>query len=123
MTRSLTLPTQEIGWFDEEKNNNEALCTRLFSDTALVQGGTTRPLGTFLQVLTTLVTGFTIAFVYSWELSLVVLSIVPAMAVGAYFQMNFFMGSAAESNKLLEKANRISGEALTHVRTVNGKVE
>ena len=42
---------QEIGWFDEKRNNTGALCARLAGDAAKVQGGTGTRLGIVIQVI------------------------------------------------------------------------
>jgi ATP-binding cassette, subfamily B (MDR/TAP), member 1 len=62
--------------------------------------------------------GIIVAFVYNWELTLVILSTYPAMIIsGAMFNKLLIQGSAT-STKLYAAAGSIADEALSLIRTV-----
>lgn len=69
--------TQEIAWFDEERNSVGALSARLSGDAADVNGAIGYPLSAILQALTNITVSVVTAFIFSWKLTLVCLASVP----------------------------------------------
>merc|ERR1719326_745873 len=71
------LVVQEIGFFDETKTGE--LMNRLSSDTTVIQSAATVNISMGLRFGAQVVIGIILIFFESWKLSLITLSIVPAV--------------------------------------------
>ncbi|EFJ12488.1 ATP-binding cassette transporter [Selaginella moellendorffii] len=69
---------QDIPFFDTETNTGEVM-SRMSGDTILIQEAMGEKVGKFIQLSTTFLGGFVIAFVKGWRLALVLLSVIPLL--------------------------------------------
>ncbi|XP_018348574.1 PREDICTED: multidrug resistance protein homolog 49-like isoform X2 [Trachymyrmex septentrionalis] len=109
---------QDMGWYDEDKNSVGALCARLSSDAAAVQGATGTRIGSMLQAFSTLVIGISISMYYSWKMTLVSVVSIPLVLGAVFFEARVMGGQGMEEKKKMESATRVAVEAITNIRTV-----
>jgi ABC-type multidrug transport system fused ATPase/permease subunit len=98
---------QEIAYFDDPKNNTGALCTRLATEASAVQGATGVRIGTTLQNLGSLGTGIILSFIFSWQLTLLILAFVPLMVAGGFLQSRLMTGFASKDKETFEGAGKV----------------
>ncbi|XP_051465832.1 ATP-binding cassette sub-family B member 5 isoform X2 [Apus apus] len=109
---------QEIGWYDDQKNAVGVLLTRLATDASQVKGATGSRLGLMTMTVFTLLIAVIIAFVYGWQLTLLVLACIPFIIATNAARVSSVSGHAAKDQKALEEAGRISTESVENIRTV-----
>ncbi|XP_033100770.1 ATP-dependent translocase ABCB1-like isoform X2 [Anneissia japonica] len=109
---------QEISWFDDHKNSTGSLTTRLAKQASDIQGATGARLGTLIQSFCNIGTAIIIAFIYGWQLTLLVLAFLPLIAVAGAIQWKVIQGSVVSNKAAYEGAGRVSSEAIDNIRTV-----
>jgi ABC-type multidrug transport system fused ATPase/permease subunit len=88
---------QEIGWFDTTQPGE--LATRIKGDTLVVQEGIGIKLARLLQFFSQFVAGFAIGFSRGWQLSLIMLSVVPFLGGAAMLMIRSLTKAAAATQK------------------------
>nr|XP_029116814.1 ABC transporter B family member 4 isoform X2 [Elaeis guineensis] len=87
----------EIEWFDEPENSSGAIGARLSADAAAVRSLVGDALALVVQNTATLVSGLLIAFLANWQLSLIILALIPLIGLNGYIQMKFITGFSANA--------------------------
>ncbi|XP_044963714.1 ABC transporter B family member 21-like [Hordeum vulgare subsp. vulgare] len=108
----------EIGWFDDPHNSSGSIGSRLSSDAAKVRGLVGDTLQLVVQNTSTLVAGLVIAFVSNWELSLIILALIPLIGLNGWIQMKFIQGFSADAKMMYEEASQVANDAVSSIRTV-----
>jgi ATP-binding cassette subfamily B (MDR/TAP) protein 1 len=100
---------QEVAWFDIDENSSGAIGARLSTDAAAVKSMVGDTLSLIVQNVGTIVCGLTIAFTANWELSLLVLALVPLLGMQGFMQMKFMKGFSNDAKvpNLLNPLNHV----------------
>ncbi|XP_017699893.2 ABC transporter B family member 21-like [Phoenix dactylifera] len=108
----------EIEWFDEPENSSGAIGARLSADAATVRSLVGDALALIVQNTATLVSGLLIAFLANWQLSLIILALIPLIGLNGYIQMKFITGFSADAKMMYEEASQVANDAVGSIRTV-----
>ncbi|PAN29017.1 hypothetical protein PAHAL_5G194100 [Panicum hallii] len=109
---------QEVSWFDDPKNSSGALGAKLSVDALNVRRLVGDNLALLTQVISTLITGFVIAFVADWKLTLIILCVMPLSGAQGYAQVKFLKGFSQDAKMLYEDASQVATDAISSIRTV-----
>ena len=107
---------QEQGWFDE--NNAYEFATKVQAHIEQVDLGVGDKLGTILQCIAQLITGLIIAFITSWKLTLVMLTVSPCIIGAVCYLITALKNSIILGIKTYEKAGGVAEEMLYNIKTV-----
>ncbi|GAB0497723.1 hypothetical protein MMPV_009060 [Pyropia vietnamensis] len=111
-----SLLRQEMGYYDGLSSGT--LTAHVTGDVAVIQAGMGEKIATIIQLASTAIAGFAVAFAGSWKLTLVVLSTAPALAaVGGLFG-KFAAEATVRGQKSYAAAGAVAEEALALFRTV-----
>ncbi|CAH8543987.1 unnamed protein product [Dicrocoelium dendriticum] len=106
---------QEIGWFDRSENQAGALTAKLATEASKLKNISGSQLGSIVEAAVLFIVTIIIAFVNSWQLSLVFLGFFPLLIISGMFQVRNLSGSqAAEVSDVM----RVAQEAISNDRTV-----
>ncbi|KAJ3026787.1 UNVERIFIED_CONTAM: ATP-binding cassette, sub-B (MDR TAP), member 4, partial [Siphonaria sp. JEL0065] len=124
LTRRLRLMTfkammrQEVGFYDEPSHSLGALTSRLAVDASKVGELVSKVWADLAQMAVTAICGFTIAFYYSWQLTLIILLVTPFMVIASYYESRLRRGFEDNTKKAYEESSTIAAEAFKEIRTV-----
>ncbi|CAM0948557.1 unnamed protein product [Alopecurus aequalis] len=109
---------QEVAWFDDPKNSSGALGARLSVDALNVRRLVGDNLALTVQIIATIITGFVIAMIADWKLSLVILCVIPLVGIQGYAQVKFLKGFSQDAKMMHEDASQVATDAISSIRTV-----
>ncbi|XP_077243757.1 ABC transporter B family member 11-like [Tasmannia lanceolata] len=112
-----TILRQDIAFFDTETSTGEII-GRMSGDTILIQDAMGEKVGKFIQLISTFLGGFVIAFVKGWLLSLIMLSCIPPMAITASVLSIFISKMSSRGHKAYAEAGNIVEQTIGSIRTV-----
>jgi ATP-binding cassette subfamily B (MDR/TAP) protein 1 len=82
----------EVGWFDKAENSSGALGARLSTDAASIRTLVGDALGLLVQDISTVITALVISFEANWQLSLIIIVLLPLLFVNGHFQIKSMQG-------------------------------
>ena len=94
------------------------ICPLFCSDVLLIQDGIGEKMGTFVQFIAMFLGGFVVGFVYSWKMSLVILSVTPILMVCGAFLGKLMADFSTKGQTFYAKAGGIAEEVISCIRTV-----
>ncbi|KAG6971719.1 hypothetical protein JG688_00004322 [Phytophthora aleatoria] len=111
---------QEVGWFDLKENASGSLVSQLAADSAILQSMTSDFLNRSLMIGTTFTVIFAISFSYSWEMTLVMIAIIPFLVGANLVRVQHMAGqmNAKKNNDADAAAGSLLSEAIGSIRTV-----
>ncbi|VVA33899.1 PREDICTED: ABC transporter [Prunus dulcis] len=113
-----TILRQDIAFFDMETNGGGEVVGRMSGDTVLIQNAMGEKVGKFVQLFSTFIAGFIIAFIKVRPLTLVMLSCVPLL-VAAGASISFIVTKmASHGQSAYAKAANVLDQTIGSIRTV-----
>ncbi|KAJ4968523.1 hypothetical protein NE237_015224 [Protea cynaroides] len=112
-----TILRQDIGFFDKETNTGEVV-GRMSGDTVLIQDAMGEKVGKFIQLITTFVGGFVVAFVKGWLLTLVMISTIPALVLSGAAMSIVISKMASRGQSAYSQASIVVEQTIGSIRTV-----
>ncbi|XP_071520197.1 ATP-dependent translocase ABCB1-like [Panulirus ornatus] len=107
---------QEIGWFDTHQTNDFA--SRVTEDLNKLQEGIGEKVGMYVFFMTIFVVSLINAFIHSWKLTLVILSVFPLLGISTGIMAKFQSNLSALEMKEYARAGSIAEEVISAIRTV-----
>lgn len=112
-----TILRQDISFFDNETNTGEVV-GRMSGDTALIQDAIGEKVGKFIQLVSTFIGGFLIAFFKGWLLTLVMLSSIPPLVVCGAAVANVYTKMTSRAQTAYSEAGNTVEQTISAIRTV-----
>ncbi|KAK1316822.1 ABC transporter B family member 11 [Acorus calamus] len=108
----------EIGWFDEPENTSGAIGAKLSADAATVRRLVGDALALIVESIAMVIIGLVIAFAANWQLSLIILALIPILILNGLAEMKFMKGFSANAKMMYEEASQVANDAVGSIRTV-----
>lgn len=113
-----------ISYFDEHQSGE--MTTKLSDNLERMKEGMGDKFGLLIQYVAQFFAGFVIAFMYSWKMTLVMISLVPLLALSAGFMARMIASATKSEQEKYGVAGAIAEEVLSCIRTViafNGQTQ
>ncbi|XP_068658070.1 ABC transporter B family member 19-like [Aristolochia californica] len=108
---------QDIGFYDTEVSTGDIM-HGISSDVAQIQEVMGEKMAHFVRHILTFISGYTVGFIKSWKVTLVVLSVTPLMMFCGIAYKAVYVGHTAKEEVSYRKAGNIAEQAISAVRTV-----
>ncbi|KAL4388525.1 hypothetical protein GQ457_09G003410 [Hibiscus cannabinus] len=112
-----TILRQDIGFFDTETTTGEVI-GRMSGDTILIQEAMGEKVGKFIQLLTTFIGGFIIAFIKGWQLALVLTACIPLVALAGGTMATIMSKMSSKGQIAYAEAGNVVEQTVGAIRTV-----
>ncbi|KAI9713349.1 MAG: hypothetical protein M1828_001442 [Chrysothrix sp. TS-e1954] len=112
-----SLLRQDMSYFDSKAVGT--LSVQVTANGNLVTNGISEKLSAFVQNCATFVAAFTVAFAVQWKLTLITISIVPAIVLITGACMTFEVKSENKITNILSRASTLSEEVFSSISTVH----
>ena len=109
---------QDVAYFDDPTHTAGALSTRLASEAPQVKALTGERAATSTSQIVCMVVCFGVAFYQCWQMTLVMLFLIPVIATSFGVQASFVQKAAGDAMAATNEAGSAVSEALLHIRTV-----
>jgi len=107
---------QDQGWFDQ--NNPFQFASKVQSKIKTIENGLGDKLGNILTAISLFFSGLIIAFITSWKLTLVLLSVLPFLGIGAMLLTKAIQTASKKAAESYTKAGGVAEEVLYQIKTV-----
>ncbi|TQE08679.1 hypothetical protein C1H46_005663 [Malus baccata] len=108
---------QDISFFDTEIAAGDIM-HGISSDVAQIQEVMGEKMAHFIHHICTFICGYTVGFLKSWKISLVVLSVIPLMMFCGIAYKAVYVGLATKEEVSYRKAGNVAEQAISSIRTV-----
>ncbi|KAI8150323.1 P-loop containing nucleoside triphosphate hydrolase protein [Fennellomyces sp. T-0311] len=112
------LMKQEVAYYDDEENSTGALTSMLALDAKNINELITKIVGEIANMISLAITGFIIAFVYSWILTLIMFALLPFLILGSAYETKVEMDYEDDTKKAGIQSGEVASEAIKTIRTV-----
>ncbi|KAM3536199.1 hypothetical protein MY4038_000665 [Beauveria bassiana] len=113
-----SLLRQPPSFFDTRGSAGE-VSSRLQSDIAAIQSGTSEKVGTIITTFSFIITVFVIAFSTQPSLAGILISVMPAFLISGYLSSKYIAKFMGLQNEGTSNASSIASEALSHIPVVH----
>ncbi|EFJ06167.1 hypothetical protein SELMODRAFT_236608 [Selaginella moellendorffii] len=108
---------QDVGFFDTDMCVGE-IVNQISSDILIIQDAISEKAGNLIHFLARFIGGLVAGFVAVWQLALITVAVVPAIALAGGAYAVSLINTAAKSQKANEEAGKIAEQVIAQVRTV-----
>ncbi|KAF8042952.1 hypothetical protein BT93_A1323 [Corymbia citriodora subsp. variegata] len=112
-----TILRQDVTFFDKETKTGEVI-GRMSGDTVLIQDAMGEKVGKFIQLISTFVGGFVIAFIKGWLLTLILLIMIPLLVTAGGIVSLVVSKMASRGQSAYAKAANVVEQTIGSIRTV-----
>uniref|UniRef100_A0A1I8F9J6 ABC transmembrane type-1 domain-containing protein n=1 Tax=Macrostomum lignano TaxID=282301 RepID=A0A1I8F9J6_9PLAT len=102
---------QEMSWFDQQSSGE--LTTRLADDLERIRKGLGDKTSVVIQAFSGFIAGFVIGFIKSWEMTLVMMSLTPLLAIGGALMGRLISTMTSREQKAYAKAGAVAEETVS----------